>query len=255
MTVGGCRATGLRVLLTLFLSTLYCNSTTCLADGLADNIKNLSLAAAESDSFIGNRSHCGDHPWLIGSDCHCADSLDGIIYCDSSGEVFAKSQFCMSLYGEEEVVGRCPYTYLTYNDPTIDNIGLYYKVPNQTHELENALCGRLNRRGLLCGKCEEGYGYPMYPNFIQCIKCPPDLYAQNWTLYILISFVPLTIFLMLVICLRINAASAPLNAFVFISQVITQPPFARGFINTINASFLPSSAKTFMRFLYSMYGI
>ena len=86
MTVGGCRATGLRVLLTLFLSTLYCNSTTCLADGLSDNIKNLSLAAAKSDSFIMNRSHCGDRPWLIGSDCHCADSLDGIIYCDSSGE-------------------------------------------------------------------------------------------------------------------------------------------------------------------------
>lgn len=121
LTVDGNRSTGLHLLLTLFLSTLY-NFPICLADGngLDGNIQTLSLA--DSDIFIVNRSHCGNRPWLTGSDCHCADSLDGIIYCDSSGEVFAKSQFCMSLYGEEEVVGRCPYTYLTYNDPTIDNI-------------------------------------------------------------------------------------------------------------------------------------
>ena len=250
-TIGDCIR--LQFVLILFLSTLY-SLPSCLADALAEDVANLSLV--DSDSFVVNSSHCCDRPWLIGSDCHCADSLDGIIYCDSSGEVFAKSQYCMSLYGGEEVVGRCPYTFLTYNDPTIDNIGLYYKVPNQTQKLENALCGRLNRRGLLCGKCEEGYGYPMYPNFIQCIQCPPDLHVRNWILYVLISFGPLTIFLMLVVCLRINAASAPLNAFVFISQVITQPPFARGFINTINgSSFLPSSAKTFMRILYSLYGI
>ncbi len=244
-TVDGC----IRVSVTLFLSILY-SLPTCSGDGLAEDI-----SLVDNDSFIVNRSHCGGRPWLIGSDCHCADSLDGVIYCDSLGEVFVKSQFCISLYGEEEVIGRCPYTYLTFNDPTIDNIGLYYKVPNETHELENALCGGLNRRGLLCGRCKEGYGYPMYPNFIQCVKCPPNVHARNWALYILISFGPLTVFLMLVVCLRINAASPPLNAFVFISQVITQPPFARGFINTINDSFLPSGAKTFMRFLYSLYGI
>ena len=236
----------------LFLRVLL-SLPTCVADGFAEDVKSLSLVG--NDSFITNHSHCGNRPWLIGSDCHCADSLDGIIYCDTSREIFVKSQFCMTLYGKQEVVGRCPYTYLTFNDPNIDNIGLYYKVPNQTHELENALCDGLNRRGLLCGKCKEGYGYPMYPNFIQCVKCPPSLHIRNWVLYALISFGPLTLFLMLVVCLRINAASAPLNAFIFISQVITQPPFARGFINTINDSFLPSSAKTFMRFLYSLYAL
>lgn len=95
----------------------------------------------------------------------------------------------------------------------------------------------------------------MYANLIQCVKYMPNLHAQNWILYVLISFGPLTIFLLLVVCLRINAASVPLNAFVFISRVITQPPFASGFINTINDSFLPNSAKTFMRFLCSLYGI
>ena len=210
--------------------------------------------SVDSDSLEAN-NYCGNRSWLVGSDCHCADSLDGIVYCDPSGDVFIKSQYCMTLLDGKEVVGRCPYTFVKYIDPDVDNVGLYYKVSSQTDELEHVLCDRLNRHGLLCGKCKEGYGYPIYPNFIQCVECSPNLHVRNWILYVLISFGSLTLFLMLVICLRINAASAPLNAFVFISQVITQPPFTRGFILTINDSFLPNGAKLLLRFLHSLYGI
>ena len=200
-------------------------------------------------------SNCGNRPWLRQYTCECADPLDGIVYCDTLGDVFVKSQFCMSIYHGEEVVGRCPYTYVKFSDPNTDNIGLFYKVPNQMEDLERALCGRLNRQGLLCGKCKEDYGYAMYPLFSDCVECPPELYTRNWVLYVVVSYVPLTVFLILVVCLKINAASAPLNAFVFISQVFTQPPFTRGFIDTINQSFLAASTKGCLRFLHSLYGI
>ena len=65
------------MLLILFLSILQ----PCLADKI---IKNLTLA--DNGNLLVKHSHCGDRPWLIGSDCHCADSLNGIIYCDSSGD-------------------------------------------------------------------------------------------------------------------------------------------------------------------------
>ena len=227
-----------------------------LPAGLSNKINESLQLMMLNDTLTSNQ--CGNRPWLMGSDCHCADSLDGLIYCDPSGDaVFIKSQYCMSIdnYTGEEVVGRCLYTYLKFHDPNITNIGLYYKVPNNINELEYALCGRLNRRGLLCGKCKEGFGYPMYPDIEKCVDCPPNLYAQNWSIYFFISFGPLTLFLMLVVCLRINVASAPLNAFVLISQVISQPPFTRGIINTINESFISEGAKTFMRLLFSLYGI
>ena len=95
----------------------------------------------------------------------------------------------------------------------------------------------------------------MYPNLGKCVDCPPNVCARNWMLYFFISFGPLTLFLMLVVFLRINAASPPLNAFVFISQIITHPPFTRGFIDALNESFLSEGAKMFMRFLFSLYGI
>ena len=212
-----------------------------------------NYSSAESD--ILTASSCSNRPWIVGSTCECADQLDGIIYCDSSKDIYVKSQFCMSVLDGQEVVGRCPYTYLKFNDPTSDNIDLFYKVPNQTQLLDYALCDDLNREGFFCSKCKDNYGYPLYPNFIQCVECQPDHYARYWVLYVVVSFVPLTVFLMIVVCLRINAASAPLNAFVFISQIFTQPPFTRGFINTINASFISEGGKVFMRFLHSLYGI
>ena len=207
-----------------------------------------------NDSIL---NQCGNHSWLMESNCNCADSLDGVIYCDPSRDIFIMSQYCMTIdnHSREEVVGRCPYTYVKFNNPNLTNIGHYYKIPSDVHELEYALCDKLNRRGLLCGKCKDGYGYRMYPDFIKCVECPLNLIARNWLLYVLISFGPLTLFLMLVVCLRINAASPPLNALVFISQIITQPPFTRGFINTINESFLSEGAKVFMKLLHSMYGI
>ena len=256
--------TGISVL-SLFL-LIHC-VTKCAVEGIDSNFS-YSSSMLETESFTENSTSvndtmteitsCGNRPWLIDSEdtCECADSLDGIIYCDTSRNVFIKSQFCMSLYRGYEVVGRCPYTYVKYNDPDTASIGLFYKAPNHTQDLERALCGRLNRRGLLCGKCNEGYGHAIYPVFTRCVECPPELHAQNWVLYFVLSYVPLTIFLILVVCLKINAASAPLNTFVFISQVATQPPLSRGFIHTINSStFLPDSAKVFMRFLFSLYGI
>ncbi len=235
----------------LYLFVLCFSLPACLTNNVSEILPTVTL----NDTLTSNQ--CDNRPWLIGNDCHCADSLDGVVHCDPSGNVYIKSQYCMSIDNDtgEEVVGRCLYTYLKYDDPNTTSIGLYYKVPNDINQLEYALCDRLNRRGLLCGKCKEGFGYQIYPDFEKCVDCPPNLHARNWVLYSFISFVPLTLFLMLVVCLRINAASAPLNALVFISQVITQPPFTRGFINTINGLFISDGAKIFMRLIFSLYGI
>ena len=236
----------------LYFVVLYFSLPGCLADKINESLLLTSL----NDTWTSNQ--CGNHPWRTGNDCHCADSLDGLVHCDPSGDaVYIKSQYCMSIDDDigEEVVGRCLYTYLQFHDPNTTSIGLYYRVPNDVDELEYALCDRLNRRGLLCGKCKDGFGFPMYPDFEKCVKCLPNHYARNWVVYFFISFGPLTLFLMVVVCLRINVASAPLNAFVFIGQVITQPPFTRGFINTINESFIPNGAKVFMRLIFSLYGI
>ena len=164
-------------------------------------------------------SNCRGRPWLLGDDCECGDPLD------STKEVFLLSGFCMAYdkHIGEEVVGRCPYTYTLFSDPNVSNVGLYLKMPSSVDQLEHTLCDHLNRHGLFCGKCKINYSSPMYPDFIKCVECDPSHHVRNWMLYIIISFGPLNVFL--VVCLRINATSASMNAFIFVSQIISHPPF------------------------------
>ena len=221
----------------------------------------MTTESDESRELVANKvklsNNCRGRPWLLEDDCECGDPLDGNVYCDSTKEVFLLSEFCMA-YDEhigEEVVGRCPYTYTLFSDPNVSNVGLYLKMPSSVDQLEHMLCDHLNRHGLFCGKCKENYSSPMYPDFIKCVKCDPSHHVRNWMLYIIISFGPLTVFLILVVCLRINATSASMNAFIFVSQIISHPPFQRGFNHIIDVSFLPSGAKVLMRFLHSLYGL
>ena len=230
-------------------SCLAASEQPCLTSNEIDKSRTLTKGKLNND--------CRDRPWLVGDDCECGDSLDGNVYCDSTKEVFIMSEFCMA-YDEsirEEVVGRCPYTYTLFSDPNVSNVGLYLKMPKTVDQLEHTLCDHLNRQGFFCGKCKTNYSSPMYPDFIKCVECDPSHHVRNWMLYIIISFGPLTVFLILVVCLRINATSASMNAFIFVSQIISHPPFQRGFNHTIDVSFLPSRAKTLMRFLHSLYGL
>ena len=201
--------------------------------------------------------NCDNRTWLYSEDCECGKSLDGTVYCDSTKAVFLFSRFCMA-YNErvgEEVVGRCPYTYTLFTDRNVSNVGLYVKLPPTVDQLETFMCDRLNREGFFCGKCKESYGYPMYPDFLKCVECDPKDHVRNWLLYVVISYVPLTVFLMLVVCLRISVTSAPMNAFIFISQIISHPPFLRGFSHTIDTTFLSHGARMFMKFLLSLYSL
>lgn len=64
--------------------------------GCSNVINSKSLIVSDKLEANSNEYHCGDCPWLVGNDCHCADSLDGVIYCDQSGDVFIKFQYCMT---------------------------------------------------------------------------------------------------------------------------------------------------------------
>ena len=256
----------LTALLVLFSYSLVCPADTLCCDDHPYNETKSSMSSANlpNDKLNINKehvNHCQNLTWLVESKtgkCECADSLDGIIICDAnSNEVFISSQFCMSYdkHRGEEVVGRCPYIYTSFNDLNTTNVGLFVKLPSTVDKLEHIFCDHLNREGYFCSGCKKNLGHPMYPDFIKCVECDPKDYARNWILYIVISFGPLTLFLILVVCLRISATSAPLNSFIFVSQIITLPPFEREFYRTINSTILPHGAKVLLNFLHSLYGL
>ena len=171
------------------------------------------------------------------SGCICAGTLSGEDYyggsCRASQttggmniNVKLHIGYCMTHDKESNItyMGSCPYNNLPFHDnvTTVDlpqNASLLNKfMCNSSTVRPNNyfICGQQRRQGMLCGKCEDGLGPAVMSYTHPCIQCQ----WYGLLLYLTLSFVPATILCFLIIILRINILSPPLNAVVFICQVI-----------------------------------
>ena len=85
---------------------------------------------------------------------------------------------------EIAVYGPCPYvtgftsTYMKYQN--------YYHIKFELSTLTEQTCGPLNRKGLLCSECYEGYGPAVYAFGSECVKCYGSVYGR-WALYLFVA--------------------------------------------------------------------
>ena len=112
--------------------------------------------------------------------------------------------------------GRCPY--IAHYNTTYDDSSLYIQLPDNVSLLNEFMCGPLNREGTLCGTCKDGYGIALYSYTLECSKCWGHGYG--WVLYYLLELFPITVMYFLVVIFNIRAASSPLSALVFMSQLV-----------------------------------
>ena len=118
--------------------------------------------------------------------------------------------------GNEYVVGYTPYT--RYGNYQFSKLNV--SADNES-ELNELVCGPLNRKGILCGSCKEEFTAPMYSMSLRkCIKCHPNKY-YGWILPFLLHTVPITLFFVVVVIFNISATTGGMNFFVFFAQVIT----------------------------------
>ena len=154
-----------------------------------------TLSAAEGRSSV-NLTKTGAlscPPGFVsrGNSCVCADWPNGIIVCDENLQT-ASVQFgyCMTYVNEtgELRAGACPQGLLRndYNK-------FYYPLPSNATDLNDAVCGPLNSKGILCSECQDGFGTSelAYPICVQCTH-------SGWLKYLAIEYIPNTIF-----CLRL----------------------------------------------------
>ena len=164
--------------------------------------------------------HCCEY-----EECQCDDFLpDKILRCWSKGgHLSVLNSYCLTLDEETDTfdVGHCLYNYhpseLMYN-----------YLPNIKSMLVDFICNKemeLNRTGMLCGKCRDGY-YPLAYSFsMECVPCPNGKF--NWWKFVLAAFLPLTIFYLIILFFNINAVSSRFQGFLFYSQMITFPALVR----------------------------
>ena len=127
--------------------------------------------------------------------------------------------FCMT-YNEDTdqlVVGSCQLTCKRAR-------GYYTGITvNTSLELNKVMCERYHREGQLCGSCKEGYSPPVYSYSLSCVKCT----ASHWGRYIAVSLLPLTLFYITVLTLRLSATSPTMNGLIICLQLLLSPPHQR----------------------------
>ena len=180
--------------------------------------------------------------------CRCGDDIHDTVRCNNSTkEAAILDCYCMT-YNKSTgpVVGACLYYFL---NPKLKE-QLYYSLPSDITKLNNIMCGHLNREGQLCGKCKENYSIPVYSYDLKCVQCSTSPF--NWVKYILVAFLPLTVFFVLVVSCRLSATSPKLLAFVFFSQAITIGANVRVVLAGLDGYPLPASL---VKILFTLYGI
>ena len=164
-------------------------------------------------------------PWYVLDDngkCSFGHELPQIVrqYANTSE---LEMGFCMTVTNSSLVVSQCPY--LPVNTHNLSQYHTIYQLlPTQLDQVNDSLCALFNRKGFLCSECKENYGLAAYRYYgLMCVKCSNS--AVNWISYILLLFIPPTIFFLAFLFLNINLHSGRLTGFIFFSHTVTTTTF------------------------------
>ena len=120
--------------------------------------------------------------------------------------------YCMT-YDEESGTSTVSYCrYFTLQGHNIFRPGLI-DLPDNISELNEYMCGPMNRKGIACSECIDGYGPSVTSLKFQCSTCSSVWYGV--LIYLLIEIVPVTIFYVIVLLFQLNLTTAPMLGFIF----------------------------------------
>ena len=119
-------------------------------------------------------------------------------------------------------------------------------------DLNNAFCAPLNRHGLPCRNCIDGFGPSTISIGYACANCTENNYG--WMLYILSEMVPATVFYFAVLTLRIRIISAPMNCFVLLSQLVVNYLNHSPSVHGALMAELDATSRTLFRVIFTGYG-
>ena len=161
-------------------------------------------------------------------ECNISSSIKDIVKCTEQG-INLRVGHCMTYEEEEGVIYLAHCNYFNGNFSTSDN-GRYIQLSvKNASELNDAMCGPMNRKGRLCSECNEdlNFGPSIISLGLVCSNCTGAWYGVP--LYLFLEFVPITVFYIIILFFRVNITSTPMVAFVVYSQIIVSTFLAHGF--------------------------
>lgn len=153
--------------------------------------------------------------------CSCDDVYKPYVLCNSAnyslsllkGAWFGKcpKQNNATDHAETYCVGASPYMKL------VDESNAYINLSSSTNDV---ICSKINRTGVLCADCQQGYCVDVNSADYKCVNVN-DTVRYGLLLYIVTTYVPVTIFFTLIFIFSSSVTSGPLNSYIFFAQIIT----------------------------------
>ena len=148
------------------------------------------------------------------TECECGKNINYYTKCDqTSKQVWLHISSCMTYdngTGNTLLSGICPFSDLGGLQST------YVLLPNDTSELNEFMCGKMNRNGRLCHKCKPGYGPAVLSYEGKCLKCFGS--PNGVLLYLLLACLPTTMLFLITIFFQVRIITASMSAIVFYIQ-------------------------------------
>ena len=157
---------------------------------------------------------------------------------------FVDSQHPSGCNGLLLYTAKCPLDYC-HNQPL--------PLPNNhsKEKLNDCVCGRNNRNGLLCGDCLSGYSINI--NFggstPKCTQCSGPLSKAGILMWILAEWIPMLLVVVVVLLFNVDIVSGYFNSFLLFAQLIAFSSIRGDPFNT------PQVYKVFASIYRFIYGI
>ena len=189
--------------------------------------------------------------------CKCCVSKKALIKCTDEGTLMRIGYCTTYTEGEGVSMVKCPYLKmktLRHAYKTARNDPLYIVLPDNISELNDYMCGPMNRKGFLCSECIDGFS-PSFTSrdYMACSNCTASRY-YGVPLFILATFVPITLFYLTFLLFQINVTSSPMTCYIFYSQLMML-----GTTSAVKSQLLKSNAYFFKTNFdlatYTLYGL
>ena len=198
-----------------------CLLTLVVAKSFSDIILCSGLHTTFNISASNNSSTCAPWHYVDPSTRICKCPMTTIIKCTDEGTLLRIGYCTTYTESEKFFIVKCPYFEVKkYTHSLSRNNPQYIILPNNLSQLNNFMCGPMNKKGFLCSECIDGFS-PSFtsPDYMLCSNCTTSRY-YGVPLYLLIEFVPITLFYLMFLLLQINVTSSPMTCYVFYSQLI-----------------------------------
>ena len=165
---------------------------------------------------------------------------------------------CMTFNNSTNItnLGWCPYNTKLWDIPVLSRHH-YTTVKQNINDLNDAMCGGLNRTGLLCSQCQDGLGPAVLSYKRECLVCLDSRYG--WLLYISLTMLPTTLLCIVIVIFRLDATSVSMNIFISFCQLfISGVNFysSPSLQHITNLSFTePKNFKYFAIGIFTFYGL